>query len=187
MTDRNPPSPPYPPRICLIGFMGSGKSTVGRLLAHRLGYRFLDLDEAIERQAERSVPEIFRAEGEEGFREREHRALRALTRRRRLVIAAGGGAPVPERNRGFFRNSAFTVYLDVSFEEFRRRIGRMGTDPSRPMLARPPDQVRALYEKRQPVYRQLGAPVRTDGRTPEQVLEQILELLGRTGLPARPP
>ncbi len=168
------PQGELPPRVCLIGFMGCGKSTVGPLLAARLGWPFLDLDAAIEEEAGRPIPEIFRLEGEQAFREREHRALAGLAHRRRLVLAAGGGAPVPERNRPFFREPIFTVYLEVSFTEFRRRVGAA---PGRPLLARPPEELRRLYASRIPIYRELGRPVRTDGRRPVQVVDEILALL----------
>jgi shikimate kinase len=154
--------------------MGSGKSTVGRILARRLGYRFEDLDARIEREAGRPIREIFHREGEEAFRELEHRALIACSRLQHLVLAVGGGAPIPKRNRDFFRRLAFTVYLDVTFGEFERRVEN---DPARPMLARLPGEVRALYEARRPVYQELGAQVATDGRTPGEVVEAILELL----------
>jgi shikimate kinase len=109
-----------PARVALIGFMGCGKTTVGRLLAARLGYAFLDLDQWLERRGGRSVRQIFQESGEEAFRDLESSALRELSSRRRVVIAAGGGAPVRDANRPFFRQAA-TFYLEISFEEFLRR------------------------------------------------------------------
>jgi shikimate kinase len=163
-----------PARVALIGFMGAGKSTVGRLLASRLGYAFLDLDAWIERLQGQSVRQIFEAEGEEAFRELESTALRELSVRRRVVIAAGGGAPVREANRFFFLEAA-TFYLEISFEEFLRRTSG---SPDRPLRGRPLEELAALFESRLPVYRELGIAVRTEGRTPRETVEEILERIG---------
>ena len=162
-------------RVALIGFMGSGKSTVGRLLASRLGYAFLDLDAWIERLQGQSVRQIFEAEGEEAFRELESTALRELSARRQVVIAAGGGAPVREANRFFFLEAA-TFYLEITFEEFLRRTAG---SPDRPLRRRPLEELAALFESRLPVYRKLGVIVSSEGRTPPQVVEEILEKLKR--------
>jgi shikimate kinase len=163
-------------QVALIGFMGSGKSTVGRLLAARLGYAFLDMDEWIEARQGRTVRQIFQIDGEEAFRELESSALRELSSRRRVVIAAGGGAPVREANWPFFRQAA-TFYLEISFEEFLRRTA---SNPDRPLRGRPVEELRLLFESRLPVYRELGQRVSSQSRAPAQVVEEILERL-RTG------
>jgi shikimate kinase len=165
-----------PARVALIGFMGSGKSTVGHLLARELGYRFLDLDERIETAAGRTIREIFAEEGEEAFRRLEARALEGLAAEERVVAAVGGGAPVPESNRAFFSRKATTFYLEVSFGEFLRRAG---SDPARPLLRRGSAELEILYEKRRPIYESLGFRVPTDGRTPAEVVLEVLRLLGR--------
>jgi shikimate kinase len=117
--------------VALIGFMGCGKTTVGRLLAARLGYAFLDLDRWLERRRGKSVRQIFQESGEEAFRDLESSALRELSSRRRVVIAAGGGAPVREANRPFF-HEASTFYLEISFEEFLRARSQPDRLPGRP-------------------------------------------------------
>ncbi len=147
-----------PARVALIGFMGCGKTTVGRLLAARLGYAFLDLDQWLERRHGRSIRQIFQESGEEAFRDLESSALRELSSRRRVVIAAGGGAPVREANRPFFREAA-TFYLEISFEEFLRRTA---ASRDRPLLGRPPEELAALFAGRLPVYREIG------GESPER-------------------
>jgi shikimate kinase len=157
--------------------MGSGKSTVGRLLARRLGYRFVDVDERIESRAGMSIREIFAAEGEEAFRRLESETLEDLAGEERIVAAAGGGAPVPVRNREFFAGAAASFYLEVSFEEFLRRTG---SDPARPLLQRGTGELRSLYEQRRPVYESLGRRIPTEGRTPEEIVEEILRVLGRS-------
>lgn len=166
-----------PARVALIGFMGSGKTTVGRLVAARLGYPFLDLDERIQAQRGLSVRRIFQTEGEEAFRELESSALRELSARRRVVVAAGGGAPVREVNRWFFRESR-TFYLEISFAEFQRRTA---SSPDRPLRGRPTRELSALFESRLPVYRELGDRVVSEGRAPAQVVEEILERLKSRG------
>ena len=166
-----------PPRIALIGFMGSGKTTVGRLLAGRLGYRFLDLDDLIEERAGVTIREIFAAEGEAGFRDRENEALHRLGEEKQLVLGCGGGAAAQERNAAFFREKVFCVYLEVSFEEFLRRAGG---DPARPLSARPEEEVRRLYDSRLRAYRTLGQTIGTDGKSAEEVAEAISALLVAT-------
>jgi len=165
-----------PPRIALIGFMGSGKSTVGRLLAHALGYHFVDLDDRIEAEAGRTIGQIFAEEGEESFRRREAEALESLASEEEVVAAGGGGAPVSAGNQGFFSGVATTFYLEVSFEEFVRRAG---SDPARPLLRRGMGELRSLYEARRPIYERLGRRIPTDGRRADEVAQEILEILGR--------
>ena len=170
-----------PDRVALIGFMGCGKTTVGRLLAARLGYAFLDLDQWLERRQGKTIRQIFQESGEEAFRDLESSALGELSSRRRVVIAAGGGAPLREANRGFFRQAS-TFYLEISFEEFLRRTA---SSPDRPLRGRPVEELARLFESRLPVYRELGEKVSSEGRAPSEVVEEILEKLpasGRGGL-----
>ena len=164
-----------PPRISLIGFMGSGKSTVGRMLAGRLKYSFLDLDDLIEKNAGKSIRCIFTEHGETRFRKLETEALYSLIEKDKLVIAAGGGAAVQKQNHTFFQNNSFTVYLEVSFDEFLRRTAR---DPDRPLLKRAEKELRELYNARLPIYRELGRIVKTDGKAPRLIADEILTLLG---------
>lgn len=118
--------------IILIGFMGSGKTTVGRALARRLGWRFLDLDRALSASAGMSVPAVFRTLGERRFRRLEHRVIRSLAGRRRLVVGAGGGAPAYPPNRPWLRRAGLLVHLDVPAATLARRLGR---GAGRPLLA----------------------------------------------------
>ena len=167
-------SPHAPHRIALIGFMGSGKTTVGRLVAGKLGYRFLDLDMLITENAGKSIRDIFDEDGEEAFRRIESDALYSVREMNRLVIATGGGAPIRQENQEFFENLAATFYLEVSFKEF---LGRAGRDPARPMLDRSAKDVENLYKSRRPIYRSLGRRVVTDSRTPQDIAAEIVKKL----------
>ena len=166
--------PHAPHRIALIGFMGSGKTTVGRLVASRLGYRFLDLDTLIVENARKSIREIFHEDGEEVFRQIETETLYSLREMHRLVIATGGGAPIRQENQEFFENLASTFYLEVSYNEFFKRTGQ---DHARPLLDRTEKQLKGLYKSRLPVYRSLGQRILTDSRKPEDIAAEILKIL----------
>jgi shikimate kinase len=169
----------WPPCVALIGFMGSGKSTIGRLLASRLGYAFVDLDKVIEAESGRSIRELFAEEGEEAFRARESAALASLAGHRNLVLAAGGGAPVSEQNQAYFRAAA-TFYLEITFEEFMRRTAR---SKARPLRRRSIKELKELYELRRPIYEALGPRILTGGRSPQEAVEEILDRLRRRTAP----
>lgn len=170
-----------PRRIVLVGFMAAGKSTVGRLLADRLGVGFVDLDARIERAAGKSVREIFADEGESGFREREARATRELAseagKSEPLVIAVGGGWMARPALRDRWPD-AVRVWLRVSPEGVLRRVG---DDPSsRPLLsdAESPDRaIRQLMRRREAAYARAEYDVETDGRTPVEVADHVFRLL----------
>lgn len=163
-------------RIVLVGFMAAGKSTVGVLLAARLGRSFMDLDAEVERRAGRPVEEIFRQEGEDEFRRLEAEATRDLDDRSPVVVAAGGGWMArPELRERW--PEAVRVWLRVSPEEALRRIG--DDVESRPMLdpSSPARSVRAILESRRRDYARAELHVDTDDRSPEEVAEAILDRL----------
>ena len=173
--DRSPFQSPRSQRVILIGFMGSGKSTVGRLLAAALGWDFLDTDAVIESRAGETVPVIFRTRGEPAFRDLEAEVLESLRARTGVVIAAGGGAPVQARNAGFFSAAGTAVfYLRVSLPGALRRTG---ASRDRPLLAQGEAAVRKLYESRLPLYESLGTAVETEERDPASVAADIRDLL----------
>ena len=130
--------------IYLVGFMGSGKSTVGRRLAEELGWPFVDLDDDIEAAAGRKIADIFTNDGEEAFRDAEHAALRARVGGPATVVALGGGAFTFARNRELLRGAGTSVWLDCPFELAMRRVAGFAHRP----LAKDPVQFRALFEKR---------------------------------------
>jgi shikimate kinase len=160
--------------IFLIGFMASGKTTVGRLLAERLDWTFVDLDKVIEDAAGMTVEQIFAAEGEAGFRERESEALRGVAKRRKVVVATGGGAPCREENVEAMLAEGRVFWLDVSPEEAVRRAGSAS---GRPLLDREADPLaaaRKLLDARRPFYKRAHAGVETDGRTPKEIVDDLL-------------
>ena len=146
------PTPsPIPSRIFLVGPMGAGKSSVGRCLAKRLGYRFLDNDSAIAEDTGVSIPTIFDIEGEAGFRQREAHCLARLADQDQVVIATGGGAVLLAQNRRLMRRRGCVILLTASVERQWRRTGH---DPNRPLLRgpNPKAQLRALAQSRQTLY-----------------------------------
>lgn len=171
-----------PVRVVLIGFMGAGKSEVGRALAARLGWRFLDFDEVIEQGAGRSVREIFEAEGEAAFRRMEADVADALLGEEGVVLATGGGwAAAPDRLANLPEGSV-SVWLRVSVAEALRRS--RAAPGSRPLLEGPGVESRAseLLRTREPFYAAADAGVDTDGSTVEDVTARILEILATFGI-----
>lgn len=163
-------------RIFLVGFMGTGKTTLGRQVAERMGLPFVDLDERIERSSGVSVPEIFAREGEDGFRRRESQALGELIEKsEHFVVATGGGAFTVEANRLLMRSAGVVVWLDVPIGEILARIARMESG-ERP-LWRTPEEVRALHERRRGSYQQAHHRLALDGAEPGEAVERLHRLL----------
>ena len=163
--------------VALVGFMGAGKTTVGRTLAGQLGWHFLDLDEFIEQRYGRRIADIFAEDGETAFRELEHGALRdALNRNRHpLVLALGGGAFMDARNRELLaRAQVPSVFLDAPCEELFRRCRE--TAPVRPLLG-DADHFRHLYERRRTSYLEALVSVETAGRAIDSVVTEIIATL----------
>ena len=166
--------------ICLVGFMGAGKTSVGRSLAHRFGWVFTDLDDLVEARAGRRVAEIFRSEGESAFRKAELTALHEVLQdgpdARPLVLALGGGAFVqPAVARAIFEAGMPCVFLDASLEELRRRCAPEGAQ--RPLF-QDENRFRQLYETRRPDYMKADVRIDTTGLTVEQVAAEITRRLG---------
>jgi len=162
-----------PARVVLVGFMGSGKTTIGRRLAQRLGYRFEDLDRRIEKREGLSVARLFQERGEAAFRALEHEEARAVSTLSGVVVATGGGAFAQEATRALLQGGALTVWLQCSLES---ALLRLRPDGSRP-LAGNREIMRALLAEREPFYRQADVAVDTSRRTPYEVVDRIVELL----------
>ncbi len=159
--------------IFLIGPMGSGKSTVGRALANKIGYTFYDSDREIESRCGVDIPTIFEYEGEEGFREREERIIDELTALPDIVLATGGGSILRENNRKLLRSRGYVILLSVDTHE---QIRRIGNDSRRPLMQTddPHATLRALMEKRAPLYKELAhIDISTDARRMHHVVSRI--------------
>ncbi|HTU02134.1 MAG TPA: 3-dehydroquinate synthase [Candidatus Sulfotelmatobacter sp.] len=169
--------------IVLTGFMGSGKTAVGRRLAARLGYAFLDLDLLIEAETGLSIPEIFTARGEAGFRELEAAMVDRVAGRRDCVIATGGGAIVDSRNLEQLQAEGIVVTLQADPDTILARIGGGG---DRPMLwgGDPRDRIRVLLAEREPAYRRADWVVASSGRSVDETVEEILARLRTPGAAA---
>lgn len=165
-------------RIYLTGFMGSGKTTVGRLLAERLGVPFLDLDQEIERRAEMTVREIFEQQGEPAFRRLETETLRGTLACADVVVATGGGTMVNDGNLQMIQDNGLSVWLHPAFATIVARIGGLGK-VDRPLF-RDETQALALYRERLPAYQR--ADVKVDvapDEEPGEVAARIALLIGK--------
>jgi len=166
-------------RIVLTGFMGAGKTTVGALVAERLGWEFADSDRVVEARAGMTIAEIFERRGEAAFREMEAAAIRETAPGDRLVLAVGGGALERAATRDLLANlpDALVVFLDAPLETLVARCADHAEGPVRPVLA---DGARLAerWKGRLPWYRQAHVTVETGGMTPEAVAECIAERPG---------
>jgi XRE family aerobic/anaerobic benzoate catabolism transcriptional regulator len=167
-------------RIALIGLRGAGKSTLGRMLAERLGVEFVELDREVEREGRAELSDIFARLGQEGYRRLERAALQRLMREGRpCVIAAGGGIVAEAASFGLLLDGCVTVWLRAAPEEHMRRVIAQGD--TRPMRdsRRAMDDLRAILASREPLYAKADAVLDTTGRTPEESLGALLALLER--------
>jgi len=160
-------------RIYLIGFMGAGKSTVGRFLAAKLGWNFIDLDDEIERRERRPIAEIFRQDGEPRFRELERLCLKELSSSPKTVIALGGGTFIDPENRDLATRTGLTIWLKVSFDKL---VHRVRIDGSRPKFV-DTEQTKRLYQTREPFYALAKVHVSTEEGTAETTVDEIIEVI----------
>jgi shikimate kinase len=162
-------------RVYLVGFMGSGKTTVGRRLAARLAVPFLDLDEAFEAMAGATIRQTFETRGEAWFRDREGELLRGTADLPAVVVALGGGTFVFPENAAFVRRHGTSVFLDVPFVSLARRL--QGKTADRPLFHSEAEALR-LYEARRPFYTMADLTVFVnDSMTVEDVVEHLVSAL----------
>ena len=178
MTAAAEPAPERRPRAVLVGAPGAGKTTVGRLLAGRLGVAFRDTDADVEHAAGKTVAEVFIDDGEDRFRVLERAAVATALAEHDGVLSLGGGAVLAPQTRALLRGHE-VVLLEVGLSAAAQRVG---LSRDRPVLAlNPRAQLRSLLEARLPLYREVATTrVETDGRTPEEVADEVL-----AGLPGR--
>ncbi len=163
-------------RIVLVGFMGAGKTTIGALLASRLGWAFLDADAALEKRTGLSIAEVFTRDGEQGFRVLEAETVAELMQQDHVVIALGGGAIESPSTRSLLGSSANirTVFLDAPLKSM---LGRCQDSPTIRPLLQDREAIHARYERRLPHYQSAEIAVNTEGLTPEEVVDILSERL----------
>jgi shikimate kinase len=173
-------------RIVLIGFMCSGKSAVGRLLADRLGWELIDFDETIERREKRCIADIFRENGESHFRQLEAELTAQMEARKSVVLVPGGGWVTQHGLVERLRPSSLFVWLRVRPDTVYGRQSRLGLE-ERPLLAvdDPRGAIQELLAAREPLYRQADVAIDTDDRPVEDVADQIVDLLQPDGVEGR--
>ncbi|MCE5303770.1 MAG: shikimate kinase [Planctomycetaceae bacterium] len=167
--------------LTLIGYRATGKTTLAQLLAQRLDWDWIDADVEIERRAGKSIAEIFAESGEPAFRDLESAVIADLCRRDRLVVAAGGGAPMRPENRAAMRQGGKVVWLTALPETILRRMsGDATTAARRPNLTEksPLDEIVHLLQVRRPIYQEAADwTVDTEGKTPDRLADEILARL----------
>ena len=171
-------------RIYLTGFMGSGKSTVGPILANTIGYDFVDVDRTIEEAEGISVGEVFRVRGEDFFRRREREVIAQLSHERKMVVALGGGALVDPANRETIRTTGILVYLRVPKELLMKRLQRREDRPlltdaegSRLSEGELHDRVEALFRTREPFYAKADLIIDVDERHVGVTVDRVARML----------
>ncbi|MEO1078878.1 MAG: shikimate kinase AroK [Pseudomonadota bacterium] len=164
-------------RVFLVGPMGAGKSTIGKIIARTLRLGFADSDREIEQRTGADIPWIFDVEGEAGFRDREEQVIEELTHRDNTVLATGGGVVIREANRRALAERGFVVYLHATLDE---QLRRTRGDRNRPLLARgdPETVLRELIAVREPLYRSIAdLVVDTDRSGPRVIARRLLSKL----------
>lgn len=165
-------------RVILMGFMGTGKTTVGKCLAKELSVKFLDTDELIEKEQRKKISEIFAREGEEAFRDMETDMLKKLLEcKEEFVLSIGGGTPLRKENRELLSKIGKVIYLKTTKEEILRRVSK---SKNRPLLqgGAVEERITALMNTRAEIYEEAaGAEVWTDGKTPSEVAKKIIEMM----------
>lgn len=169
--------PQAPTRILLIGYRGCGKTTVGRLLAQRLGWESIDSDDAVEAQAGKAIAAIFADEGEPAFRDLEERVVADLAGRERAVVSLGGGAVLREATRERLAAAGPVVWLTAPAEVLAQRIAAdASSGDRRPSLTGLSglEEVERVLAEREPIYQECATvAVEADGRTPKAIAEEI--------------
>ena len=162
--------------IILIGFMGAGKTTVGRKLANRLGYFFLDTDQQIEKQQGCTIEEIFRYAGEATFRDLETKLLETLQNVHNTILSTGGGMFLRLKNQELLKVIGKTVYLQVDRETLKQRLQ---CDQNRPLLQQPnwQENVNQMLQQREPVYLTADLTIKAQNGPPNMMVSRIIEAI----------
>jgi shikimate kinase len=177
------PRPKRPRNLVLVGFSFTGKTTIARLLARRLGWRVVDTDREITRRSGCSAQEIFATEGEAAFRQIERDVVLEVCRGKRQVIATGGGAPLDPQSRTAMFDGNLVVLLDATPEAILGRLTNSLSGEARPLLASPDplERIRSLKAERDPIYRQAHVLIQSELLSPQECADFILRLLSIRG------
>ncbi len=159
--------------IFLVGFMGCGKSVIGRALAQKLGYQFLDTDDMVEEKENRSIEEIFRVSGEGYFREKEWEVLKELKGLSKAVISTGGGLFLGPQHRVFIKEQGVSLWLNAPFEDILSRLKGSSTRP----LFKDEESLKIMLEGRKERYALADFEVRTDRLTVDETVKRVMEAL----------
>jgi shikimate kinase len=164
--------------LYLVGFMGTGKSTIGRVVAHRLGFGLVDSDHEIERQQGKTIPQIFAEDGEAAFRQMERSFVDGGHAGTRTVVACGGGLVVQPGMLAELKSRGVVVCLHASLETILRRTQ---ANKNRPLLdvEDPMERIRTLYAAREPIYREAGTVILTDGRSMTEIVQHVMRAYRR--------
>ena len=165
--------------IVLTGFMGTGKSKTGKLLSQRLKMRHIDIDELIEKGEKRKIHQIFQEEGEAYFRRVEKEAVAQIARVDGCVISTGGGVVLDKENMDFLRQKGLIICLHSNPETILSRTAKGENRPLLQGVSNPAERIRKLLNIRMPHYQQADLMIDTSGRSPEEVVETIVENLGK--------
>lgn len=162
--------------IVLTGFMGTGKTTVGRALAKKLQMGLVDIDEEIEKEQKMSINDIFSRHGEPHFRDIETAMIQELSRDNNIIISTGGGAVLRDENMEALKENGIIFCLNATAETILERTGR---SQDRPLLKveNPKEKITELLAYRRPFYERAGIMIETDGKTPLEVVQEIMEIV----------
>lgn len=164
-------------KIALIGMMGSGKSTVSKLLSQKLGYALSELDEIFEQQEKISIKEYFKNFGEENFRLKETKILKKEITKENIVLSCGGGIILKKENQEtLFNSDILTVYLETDVENIYNRIKK---DIKRPLLQveNPKKEIEKILNSRKKLYEKAQIKIQTNNKQPDKITEEILEII----------
>jgi shikimate kinase len=159
--------------LYLVGFMGTGKTTVGRAVAHKLNFHLVDSDHEIERQQAKTIPEIFAQDGEPAFRQMERDFIERGHAAERMIVSCGGGLVVQPGMLDLLRSKGVVVCLHASIETILARTAR---HRNRPLLdvTNPDERVRALFAEREPIYKRSGTVILTDSRPLHDIVGHVM-------------
>lgn len=160
--------------IYLVGFMGSGKSTVGHILAEKLDMEFIDVDTEIEKKENKKISEIFKEKGEPYFRELEKKEIDLITKKKGVVVSTGGGLGADIENMKKMKETGTVIWLDVPIDIILKRCEK---DINRPLLQQPFEDLKKLFEDRKKVYSMSDIHIKIENQTPEEIVQEILKRL----------